>query len=79
MKKIIATTVSALILGTGVALASPDHAELEFPMTQVEFLETFPELTESDFDLIATGDNVVIQEHEFEAAIEAGLIDDPRG
>ncbi len=79
MKKIIAASVSALILGTGVALASPDHAELEFPMTQAEFLEAFPEMTEGDFELIAGGDNVTIQEHEFEAAVEGGLIEDPRG
>ena len=79
MKKIVATAVSALILGTGVALASPDHAELEFPMTQEQFLEVFPEMTEVDFMLITEGDSQIIQEQDFNAAVEGGLIEDPRG
>ncbi len=79
MKKIVATAVSALILGTGVALASPDNAELEFPMTQEQFLEVFPEMTEVDFMLITEGDSQIIQEQDFNAAVEGGLIEDPRG
>ena len=79
MKKIVATAVSALALGTGVALASPEGHELEFPMTQDVFLETFDDATVAIFDQADTTRDGVISEDEFHAAVERGLIDDPRG
>ena len=79
MKKIVATAASALILGTGVALASTEYQALEFPMTQDVFLETFEDATILDFELIDISDTGEISETEFEQAVEQGIIADPRG
>ncbi|MGY6411402.1 MAG: hypothetical protein ACXIUV_10320 [Alkalilacustris sp.] len=79
MKTILATAASALILGTGVALATPQGQALEFPMTQDMFLATFDGSTILDFERIDTARDGVIHEEEFEEAVEQGIIEDPRG
>ena len=81
MFKIAATALSALALSGAVAMAAEhgqDH-ELEFPMNQETFLEVVPDASIAVFETIDTQRDGMISEAEFEHALEAGLIEDPRG
>lgn len=70
MKKMIATAVSALVLGSGMALAQM----AEGPWTMEEFMVAYPEVTPEIFAEIDTNNDGLIDEDELEAAVEAGLV-----
>lgn len=71
MLKILATTLAATILGTGMAFAQMGEA----PWTMEEFMAVYPEVTPEVFAEIDTNGDGLIDEAELEAAIEAGLIE----
>lgn len=80
MFKIAATALSALALSGTVALANTDmqDRELDFPMTPETFMEVVPDASLAVFETVDTQRDGTISEREFEQAVEADIITDPR-
>jgi hypothetical protein len=70
MNKIVAAAVSALLLGSGAALAQA----AEGPWTQEEFVSVYPDVTPETYVLIDTNGDGLIDQDELDAAIAAGLV-----
>ncbi len=70
MKTLFATTFSALVLGSGMAIAQMADG----PWTMEEFMAAYPEVTPEVFAEIDTNNDGVIDADELKAAVEAGLV-----
>ena len=73
MTKKLAVALSALVLSSGMAFAQA----AEGPWTMDEFMAAYPEVTPELFVQIDTNGDGMIDQEELDAAVEAGLIDDP--
>lgn len=78
MTRILATALTALTLGGTAALAGTDGHHLEFPMTPEQFMQIVPDASLAVFETIDTTRDGMVSEHEFELAVDAGIIEDPR-
>ena len=78
MFKTVTTALSTLALSSTAALAMTGDTTLEFPMDQQSFLNAMPEVSLAEFETIDTQRDGTITEDEFERAVAAGIIDDPR-
>ncbi len=80
MRKALATAAASLALVASMAVAhAQEAAEPEMPWTLGEFMTVFPEAPVELFNEIDTAGDGMITEEELQAAVDAGLIEDPRG
>ncbi len=80
MKKLAITTSALAMLLSSAAFADmhDDDADAgEGPWTMEEFMMEFPEVTPEEFEQIDQDGTGMITEEELEAAIEAGIVEDP--
>lgn len=78
MFKTVTTALSTLALSSTAALAMTGDTTLDFPMDQQSFLDAVPNASVAEFETIDTQRDGTITQDEFESAIAAGIIDDPR-
>ncbi len=78
MKKLAITTSALAMMMSSAAVADMhDDADAAGPWTMEEFMMEFPEVTPEEFEQIDQDGTGMITEEELEAAIEAGIVDDP--
>lgn len=73
--KMILAAIPALVLATGAALAQP----ADTPWTMEEFLAIHPDVGADVFAQIDTNGDGMVDAEEYEAAIEAGLLEPAEG
>ncbi|MCC5961351.1 MAG: EF-hand domain-containing protein [Rhodobacteraceae bacterium] len=71
------TSIAALAFMTGIATAQMGATDIAWTME--DFMIAFPEATPELFDEVDTNNDGVIDSFEYEAAVEAGLIDPVEG
>lgn len=71
------TSIAALAFMTGMATAQMGTTDIAWTLD--DFLAAFPDATPELFDEVDMNDDGVIDSFEYEAAVEAGLIDPVEG
>ncbi|WP_439559799.1 hypothetical protein [Roseinatronobacter sp.] len=71
------TSIAALAFMTGMATAQMGTTDIAWTLD--DFMMAFPDATPELFDEVDMNDDGVIDSFEYEAAVEAGLIDPVEG